>query len=121
MVTIELEEIEFYAHHGCFDEERTIGTRFTVSLTIKARVDRAVDSDKLQDTIDYQQIVEITASEMKRPSNLLEHVAGRIASALMNSFPAIEGIKVKVSKMNPPLCCHTNKVSVCIQQSREKP
>ena len=41
--------------------------------------------------------------EMAVPSNLLEHVAGRILRRVRSAFPYVEKASVTISKLNPPL------------------
>jgi dihydroneopterin aldolase len=40
---------------------------------------------------------------MAVPSNLLEHVAGRIAKAVMAAYPEILSVDIKLTKTNPPM------------------
>ncbi|MDO4756134.1 MAG: dihydroneopterin aldolase, partial [Parabacteroides sp.] len=40
--------------------------------------------------------------QMEIPSNLIEHVAGRIINALKERFPQLEEVELKLSKLNPP-------------------
>jgi dihydroneopterin aldolase len=40
---------------------------------------------------------------MEVPSDLLEHVAGRIKRAVTAEFPEFERFSVRVSKHNPPV------------------
>ena len=40
---------------------------------------------------------------MEKKSYLMEHVAGRILKAVANAFPGVTGIKVCISKVNPPV------------------
>jgi dihydroneopterin aldolase len=40
---------------------------------------------------------------MAVPSNLLEHVAGRIAKAVMSAYPEILSVDIKLTKTNPPM------------------
>jgi dihydroneopterin aldolase len=42
----------------------------------------------------------------------LEHVARRVGEAVLKEYPAVTDIKVKVSKMNPPLGGQMHSVSV---------
>jgi dihydroneopterin aldolase len=42
-------------------------------------------------------------SEMDIPSKLLEHVAMRISRRLLNDFPLIEVVEIKLEKRNPPM------------------
>ena len=96
--------MQFYAHHGCFAEEREIGTHFSVDVHIGAPESyQAVASDRLEDALNYQDVYSVVAREMQQSSHLLEHVAGRIVEELKANFPKAGKICVSVSKLNPPL------------------
>lgn len=104
--------MRFYAHHGCFQQEKTIGTHFTVDIVFNTDTSRAEQSDNIADTVSYLDVYQIVKREMQHPSNLLEHVARRVGEAVLKEFPAVTDIKVKVSKMNPPLGGQMHSVSV---------
>jgi dihydroneopterin aldolase len=95
--------MEFFAHHGCFDEERTTGAYFEVDVDVHANLQQAAATDNLNDTLNYQSIYDIVQKEMQQPSNLLEHVAGRILRALSEHCKTIDSATVTVRKRNPPL------------------
>ncbi|MDR1415788.1 MAG: dihydroneopterin aldolase [Prevotellaceae bacterium] len=103
MGTISLEGMEFYARHGCFDEEQAIGNRFTVDVCMEVDISRAAATDSMDDTVNYQAAYSVVQREMLVTSKLLEHAAGRIADSLLHSFDSIEKVTVKVAKLNPPL------------------
>jgi len=111
---IELEGMEFYAFHGHFSEEQQVGNRFTVDLKIETDTRTAEESDRLEDALDYQQIYHIIAGEMKQKSFLLENIAARIRNKLTETFPQIISMKLKVTKINPPLGGRVRQVSVCL-------
>ena len=48
-------------------------------------------------------IYDIVKKEMAKPSNLLEHVAGRIVKAIAAEFPQLVRFSVTVSKRRPPV------------------
>jgi dihydroneopterin aldolase len=48
----------------------------------------------------------------------LEAVARRIIESIKVSFPQVEGIKVKVTKLNPPLGGQIGGVSITIEDDR---
>lgn len=110
---IELSGMEFHAFHGCLEQERAEGNLFKVDLKIEAPLRKAAKSDILSDTVDYGAIYKVVLAEMEKPSNLLEHVAWRIAEAVYRSFD-ICAIVVKVSKHNPPVGgnCEWSSVTV---------
>lgn len=99
---IELEGMVFHAYHGCLESERRDGNTFIVDFRAEADLSAAAASDRLEDTFDYSVIYDLIAAEMAKPSNLLEHVAGRIADAISGAFPTLR-FSVRVSKRNPPV------------------
>ncbi len=103
MSRIILEGMEFYAYHGCFKEEQLTGNRFLVDLEIEVDTSKAELSDQLKDTVNYQAVYRQVSIAMKDKSQLLEHLSRRILDNIESEFPAIWYIKLKVSKMNPPM------------------
>lgn len=109
-----LENVRLYAYHGVGEQERIVGNHYLINLKIKINVMEAVRSDSLEDTISYANVFEMVKKEMAIPSKLLEHVAGRIISALRKTYPAIENIELKLSKNNPPMGADMDYASVLI-------
>jgi len=112
MAQISLENISFYAYHGCFEEEQRVGNDFLVSLAMKVNTTAAAQSDDLSQTVNYQEVFEVVKQQMEITSKLLEHVTQRIIDAVLQRFPAIDEITVSVSKINPPLGGQVEKVTV---------
>ena len=106
--------MKFYAYHGVLEQERRVGNTFVVDLTLTAPLEKAVQSDQLEDTINYAEVYELTKQEMNIPSQLLEHVAGRICRALRHHFPQIEQSEIRVSKLNPPFGGDVHSASVLL-------
>ncbi|MDD2289555.1 MAG: dihydroneopterin aldolase [Bacteroidales bacterium] len=102
MATIALKDMKFYAHHGCFDEERLIGTFFMVDVDMYTPDCPAALTDQLEDAVDYSHVYQIISREMSVSSRLLEHVAGRIVLSLTRSFE-LSDCRVTVSKLSPAL------------------
>jgi len=119
MGLISIENMEFFAYHGCFSEEQIIGTRFIVDLYIEAETTEAEQTDKLSKTINYQEVFLMVKDQMAIKSHLLEHVARRILNALQENFSGIDYAEVKVSKMNPPLGGKVGNVSLTLSTEDE--
>lgn len=111
-----LEDIKIYAYHGVLPEEKILGTYYIVNLEISADVSQAVETDNLRDTVNYAEINEIIHEEMQIPSELLEHVAGRIIKTIHLKFPQVEKIKIKITKTNPPMQGEMKGVSVVLKE-----
>jgi dihydroneopterin aldolase len=87
MITIELNDLEFYAYHGVYEEEKEKGNTFHVNLSVTGTFDQAIIDDNLDGTIDYEELFALVQQEMEVPSNLLEHVVGRIRTAIKEAIP----------------------------------
>lgn len=113
---IELEEMEFYAYHGCFKEEQVVGNRFTVNIAIELNVKKPSETDSILDALNYVRVYEITKQEIQKNAHLLENVTERILNAIHIEFPYVDWVRVKVSKMNPPMGGQMKAVSVTLQR-----
>ena len=103
MNRIELKDMEFFSKHGCFEEERIIGNRVVVNLSVEGNFSVAASSDNLEDAVNYQALYDIVKEQMDIPSNLLENVASRICNCVKETFPSLVRIRVTIDKINPPL------------------
>ena len=103
MGTLEINDMVFFACHGCFTEERTICNKFVVNFRGRTDVSKAAESDNLEDAVNYQLIYNVIREEMEIPSNLLEHVCGRILKRMQQEFPALVTGEISIAKLNPPI------------------
>ncbi len=95
--------MEFFAFHGCFEEERVIGNRFLIDLEFETETSIAEQSDRLCDTVDYQDVYNLIKAEVELDSKLLEHLSRRVLNAVSSKYSNLQNLKVRVSKMNPPM------------------
>ena len=121
MGLIQIEGMEFFAYHGCFKEERVIGTRFLVDLAIEAETTEAEAEDDLHKTVNYQAVYKLVKAEMAIKSHLLEHVGKRILDVIFANHPEALHAKVKIMKLNPSLAegGKVKHVSVTLERSKK--
>lgn len=112
IATIELENMEFRASHGCYDLEKIVGNRFLVDVSLDVEAGSAAEKDELSESVNYLTVYETVREQMGIPSNILENVAKRIIDAVYAKFPECLKVTVKVSKLAPPLGGKVEKVSV---------
>lgn len=104
MGKIIIEEMEFYAFHGHYQEEQIVGNRFLVDLEMDADLREPAESDNLDDAVNYQQAYQIIKNEMRRTkSNLLENIGKRILDALYAEMEGIKKATIRIRKLNPPM------------------
>lgn len=112
MDRILLQGIQFYGYHGVYDEERRLGQRFVVDVELRLDLAGAASGDDVSATVDYSQVQAVvleigTGQQFK----LLETLATRIASALLERFP-IRQVTVRATKPAPALPAVLAGVSV---------
>lgn len=115
---IYLNNMEFYGFHGCFSEEKIVGTNFRIDMVFETDTRKAEQTDQIEDTVSYLDVYQAVKREMQTPSSLLEHLAKRILKTIFAEFPAVLEAKIKVSKLNPPLGGKLESVSVELEESR---
>jgi dihydroneopterin aldolase len=121
MGKIVIEEMEFYAFHGHYQEEQIVGNRFLVDLEMEADLTDAADSDNLNDAVNYQQAYQIIKNEMRRTkSNLLENIGKRILDALYTEMEGIQKASISIRKLNPPMGGPIKSVGIKMSRKQKK-
>ncbi len=114
---ISVEGLECYAHHGCLEEESRIGGHFVVDVYVELNADRAILADELTGTVDYVIVNKIVREQMAIRSKLIEHVAGRILTAIHREFPGEMTVEVKLTKLNPPVNSQIGSAGVTLKET----
>ena len=91
-----------------------------VNLRVGYDVTKAMETDDVADTLNYAQLYELVRREMDQPSNLLEHVAGRIGQAVFCAYPQVEAVELTVTKLNPPMGADCAGASVHVHLINDK-
>ena len=117
---ITLQDVHFHAFHGVMPQEKRVGGDFLLNLRVGYSLSAAMESDRLEDTISYAALFELVAGEMRIPSKLLEHVAGRMVHAIMSAYPAVSSIDLEIVKQNPPMGADCAGASVEIHLINDK-
>ena len=100
---ISLRKVRLHAFHGVLPQERLVGGDFIVDVRVGCPLEKAMQSDNVEDTLNYASLYELVRREMQKPSQLLEHVVGRIAQAIEESYPLVTSVDVRLTKVNPPM------------------
>ena len=117
---ISLRNVRFHAFHGVMPQERRVGADFLVNLRVGYPLEKAMQTDEVGDTLNYAALYAVVKAEMMQPSNLLEHVAGRIADAIVGHFPQVTSIDLELTKQNPPMGADCDGASVEIHLINDK-
>ena len=115
-----LRGVRLYAFHGVLEQERRVGGWFVVDLRVHYNTLKACQTDCLDDTLNYANLLNIVTIEMRQPSKLLEHVAGRIAQHLFDAYPETTAVDVTLMKENPPMGGHVGGAGVELHLINDK-
>jgi dihydroneopterin aldolase len=103
MISISIRGAEFFAYHGFYPEEQKLGNKFIVDVEVSFLPLTNIKEDKINNTIDYEQLYKMIDEQMKQTRKLIETVAQAIADQIKDSYPVVEKIQVSIKKLNPPL------------------
>jgi 7,8-dihydroneopterin aldolase/epimerase/oxygenase len=118
MDSIHITGIRCYGYIGHLPEERVLGQWFEVDLTLETDLVAAGKSDRLEDTLDYRQMIATVDRLVKIAKvSLIESLAQTIADAILED-DRVHQIRVKVTKPTAPIPYFTGKVAVEIVRSK---
>ena len=102
--TVFLERMQFYGYHGHNPEERTLGQRFEVDVTLETSTIAAGLSDDLIDTVNYSAVFKVCRQIVEgEPKKLIEALAETIAQQLLETEPRASAVCVTIRKPQAPL------------------
>lgn len=99
-----LEGVRCYGYHGVNPEERALGQRFVVDVSLRADLRDAGRSDDLARTISYSAVAKrVRAIVEGPPRDLIEAVAEAVAADLLAAFPRAAAVTVTLRKPEAPI------------------
>ena len=113
---ITLKNCGFYARHGVFEQEATLGQRFFVDVVMDVEAGDALVSDDIEATVHYglaYEIVEKIVTGTRR--NLIETLAHDVAVALTDWSPLIRRVEVAIRKPSVPIAGILDHVEVRVE------
>lgn len=119
MDKIYVNAMQFYGYHGVFSEENKLGQRFVVDLVASISLQRAGESDNLEDSVNYGELYAICKDVVEGQAfKLIESVGEHIASKILQTYTLIDEVTVKVIKPDPPIPGYYQSVAVEITRRR---
>lgn len=115
--TVAVNGIKLYAFHGCLPEEAAIGGHYIVDVEITTDFTTGMQEDRLEKTVDYVDVNRIVAREMATRSKLIEHVGYRILQGIKAEIKDVNSVKIKVTKLTPPINGDVDNVAIVIEDS----
>jgi dihydroneopterin aldolase/2-amino-4-hydroxy-6-hydroxymethyldihydropteridine diphosphokinase len=116
---IELRGLRALGTHGVLAEEHERPQPFEADLDLEVDLAVAGRSDDLADTVDYGAVAAAVAVTIEGPhAELLEHLAERVAAAVLACSPRIGAVTVTLRKLRPPVPVLLDTAGVRIHRRR---
>jgi dihydroneopterin aldolase len=111
--------LAIHAYHGVLEHEARVGQTFKLDLALTIDLSDASRSDKLADTVGYDEVVRVaTAAFSERRYRLVEAAAGAVADAILTRFQTVVDAQVTVHKPHAPIAATFEDVGVSIRRKR---
>ena len=115
-VVVELAGLEVPGRHGVEEEERHSEQPFLYDIRLELPEPAA---DRIEETVDYREVVELLRGISEaREFSLLEALASAVAEALLQRFPEIEHVRVRVRKPRVELGTAVDYAAATVERSR---
>ncbi|TCT04720.1 dihydroneopterin aldolase [Aquabacter spiritensis] len=99
-----LRGLPFFARHGVKEAERDLGQRFVVDAEWWIDTRPAAWADDVALTVSYQDVYDHVRAVMEDDTvHLIETLAERIATRLLDHFPQIDQVRIVVHKPAAPI------------------
>lgn len=97
MTLVELHGLEVFGYHGVNEHEKRDGQPFLYDVRLE--VGEAGANDRIEDAVDYRDVAAVVRelSDARR-FDLLEALAPAVADALLERFPQVSDVTVRVRK-----------------------
>ena len=113
--------LALHAFHGVMEHEAKVGQTFFIDLVLDIDLATASHSDKIADTVGYDQVVEVASRTFcAQRYRLVEAAAGAMADAVLAAFSAVTAVRVTVHKPHAPIAATFDDVGVVIARGRGK-
>ena len=118
---ITLKNCAFFARHGVYNEEETLGQRFFVDAVLNVDAGTALEEDEIEGTVDYGtafKVIEKIITGKRR--FLIEALALEVARAICHEFPMVRGAEVTIRKPNAPVQGVLDHVEVTVAHKPDR-
>lgn len=117
MDIIRIDNLEVYAYHGVYDEEKEKGQYFYVNAELCTNTRKAGMNDDLDASTNYGTVCDFIHDFMtKHTYDLIETVAEQLAHALLLEFKLVKSVLLEIRKPHAPIEKEFESVSVEIER-----
>jgi len=119
LTSIKITGLQTYGYHGLFEEERTLGQKFSFDISADLQEVRTHLGDDLDSSVRYDAVVdEAVRIAGSGKFQTLEALGETIAAGLLRRFVIMDSVTVAVAKSSPPIAHSIDQVGVQVSLRR---
>jgi len=120
MGVVRLKNMVFYGYHGVAEPEKILGGKIEVDAELQFDMSKAIQSDHLNDTINYETVYKLIHDVVTNYKFfLIEALAGKIIGTIFKTYQ-VDAITVRVRKPNAPIKGVLDTVEVEVMRNRQE-
>lgn len=121
MDKIYLKNIEIFANHGVFQEEKTLGQKFILSLELRLDFSKAAKNGDLSASVHYGELCHNVEKVFNgEVCDLLETLVYKIGAYVLDTYEVVKEVKVSLKKPWAPIGRHLDYAAVETTFARHK-
>ncbi|MBE6015856.1 MAG: 2-amino-4-hydroxy-6-hydroxymethyldihydropteridine diphosphokinase [Lachnospiraceae bacterium] len=118
---ITITDLEVYAYHGVFPEEKEKGQKFMVCSKLFLDTRPAGRSDDLTKSVHYGEVSHLITKIMQEKSyDLIETCAEKVAEGILKEYDLVKKLTIEIKKPEAPIGLPFGMVSVTITRGRHR-
>lgn len=121
MDKIRIQDLEVYGKHGVFPEEKKLGQKFLISVTLYTDLREAGKTDQLDKSIHYGLVCQkITQWFLEETYDMLEKIAETLCKKLLLEYHRLQKVQLEIKKPWAPIGLPLDYVSISIERKWNK-
>lgn len=121
MDQLRIKDLQVYAYHGVFPEEKELGQRFVLDLWVDYEMTRAARTGDLEASIHYGILAEQLTEWMQAEKiDLIETVAFQLLQNIFENYAFVEKVRLELKKPWAPVPLPLDTCSVAIEREKRR-
>lgn len=117
--TIFVKALTLHAYHGVMPHEAKVGQTFSIDLDLTIDLSEAARTDRLAQTVSYDQVVAVAQQAFTgKRYKLIEAAAGAVVDAVLAKFDKITAVRITVHKPHAPIAATFADVGIALTRTR---
>ncbi|HEY5537173.1 MAG TPA: 2-amino-4-hydroxy-6-hydroxymethyldihydropteridine diphosphokinase [Acetobacterium sp.] len=108
-----IKDLEVFAYHGVFPEEKSLGQKFLISVTLTLDMRDAAITGDLSKSVHYGELAHALEKEFQKESyDLIETAGEQLTTYVLNNYPMVSMVKIMIKKPWAPILRSMDTVAI---------